>query len=389
MDVPNVVGFSRDAAEDALRDAGLRPVVVEEETDDPDEVDQVLRQSPGPGAEVDPRSEVEIVVGVAPATEDQGDELAAAGHRRRAAGRVRVAVLAGGRSSEHEISLASAAAIRAGLEQAGHEPVTVEIAPDGRWSRGRRAGDDRAVGRPARRRRRLPGAARPVRRGRTVQGLLELADVPYVGAGVLASALCMDKVAFKDVMAHAGIPQVAYRRAREGDDLRALEALGLPVFVKPARLGSSVGISKAGTADELRAALEEAWRHDPLAIVEALSRGHGGRVLGDRQRRPGGLRAGRARGERRVVRLRGEVPARRHGPGGAGAARGRDPRAGARARRRGVQALGLRRARPGRLLRRGRRPRARQRAEHDARLHRRRACSRSCSRSRACRSRIC
>ena len=75
MDVPNVVGFSRDTAEDALRDAGLRPVVVEEETDDPSEVDQVLRQSPGPGADVDPRSEVEIVVGVAPAEDDEGDEL--------------------------------------------------------------------------------------------------------------------------------------------------------------------------------------------------------------------------------------------------------------------------------------------------------------------------
>jgi D-alanine-D-alanine ligase len=107
----------------------------------------------------------------------------------------------------------------------------------------------------------------------TVQGLLELADVPYVGAGVLASALCMDKVVFKDVMAHAEIPQVAYRRARKGDDLRVLDALGLPVFVKPARLGSSVGISKASTADELHSALEEAWQHDPLAIVEALSKG--------------------------------------------------------------------------------------------------------------------
>jgi serine/threonine-protein kinase len=75
VDVPNVVGFSRDSAEDALRDGGLRPKVVEEETDDPNEVDQVLRQSPGPGADVDPRSEVEIVVGVAPAEEDPGDEL--------------------------------------------------------------------------------------------------------------------------------------------------------------------------------------------------------------------------------------------------------------------------------------------------------------------------
>ena len=186
---------------------------------------------------------------------------------------MRVAVLAGGRSSEHEISLASAAAIRAGLEQAGHEPVAVEIAVGGSWSAngesvtiapsGGVLGVDVV----------FPALHGPFGEDGTVQGLLELADVPYVGAGVLASALCMDKVTFKDVMAHAEIPQVAYRRARAGDDLRDLEALGLPVFVKPARLGSSVGISKAGTPDELRAALDDAWRHDPLAIVEALSGG--------------------------------------------------------------------------------------------------------------------
>ena len=186
---------------------------------------------------------------------------------------MRVAVLAGGRSSEHEISLASASAIRTGLEQAGHEPVAVEIDSDGRWTAN---GESVAIepsagvlGADVV----FPALHGPFGEDGTVQGLLELADVPYVGAGVLASALCMDKVTFKDVMAHAGIPQVAYRRAREGDDLRSLDALGLPVFVKPARLGSSVGISKAGTADELRAALDEAWRHDPLAIVEALSRG--------------------------------------------------------------------------------------------------------------------
>ena len=186
---------------------------------------------------------------------------------------MRVAVLAGGRSSEHEISLASAAAIRTGLAEAGHEPVAVEIGPDGRWSvdgepvaiepSGGVLGADVV----------FPALHGPFGEDGTVQGLLELADVPYVGAGVLASALCMDKVTFKDLMAHASIPQVAYRRAREGDDLRVLDALGLPVFVKPARLGSSVGIAKAGTADELRAALDEAWRHDPLAIVEALARG--------------------------------------------------------------------------------------------------------------------
>jgi D-alanine-D-alanine ligase len=186
---------------------------------------------------------------------------------------VKVAVLGGGRSSEHEISLASAAAIRAGLEEAGHEPTAVEISHDGRWS---------ADGVPVTIEPSagllhadvvFPALHGPFGEDGTVQGLLELADVPYVGAGVLASALCMDKVAFKDMMAHASIPQVAYRRARKGDDLGKLEALGLPVFVKPARLGSSVGISKAGTPDELRTALEDAWSHDPLAIVEALSRG--------------------------------------------------------------------------------------------------------------------
>ena len=186
---------------------------------------------------------------------------------------MRVAVLAGGRSSEHDISLASARAIRAGLEEAGHETVAVEIGSDGRWSAN---GDALAIepsggvlGADVV----FPALHGPFGEDGTVQGLLELADVPYVGAGVLASALCMDKVTFKDLMAHAGIPQVAYRRARDGDDLTGLEALGLPVFVKPARLGSSVGISKATTPEELRTALGEAWEHDPLAIVEALSRG--------------------------------------------------------------------------------------------------------------------
>jgi len=186
---------------------------------------------------------------------------------------MRVAVLAGGRSSEHEISLASAAAIRTGLGQAGHEPVAVEISSDGRWTADGEAVAIEPSGGVLGADVVFPALHGPFGEDGTVQGLLELADVPYVGAGVLASALCMDKVTFKDVMAHASIPQVAYRRARAGHDLRGLDALGLPVFVKPARLGSSVGISKAGTAAELEAALDEAWRHDPLAIVEALSQG--------------------------------------------------------------------------------------------------------------------
>jgi D-alanine-D-alanine ligase len=114
----------------------------------------------------------------------------------------------------------------------------------------------------------------------TVQGLLELLDVPYVGAGVLASSLCMDKVVFKEVMAAAGVPQVRYAAVREPrwqsepSTVRTeLAELGLPLFVKPARLGSSVGIVKVTDADEIDGALETAFRHDGLVIVEAFSDG--------------------------------------------------------------------------------------------------------------------
>jgi D-alanine-D-alanine ligase len=183
---------------------------------------------------------------------------------------VRVAVLAGGRSSEHEISLASAESVRAGLEHAGHEPLHVELSRDGRWSHG---GEPVAL---------EPGGGLleadvvfPVLHGPfgedgTVQGLLELLDVPYVGAGVAASAVCMDKVLFKELMARAAIPQVDYAALRDGD---ASVAIDPPVFVKPARLGSSVGISKATTREELSASLRAAFEHDSLVIVEAMARG--------------------------------------------------------------------------------------------------------------------
>ncbi|HEY2771011.1 MAG TPA: D-alanine--D-alanine ligase family protein [Solirubrobacteraceae bacterium] len=192
----------------------------------------------------------------------------------------RVAVLGGGRSSEHEVSLNSAASIRAGLEQAGHEVLEVEVGRDGVW---RRDGSEVAL---------VPGRGLdgadvvfpalhgPFGEDGTVQGLLECLDVPYVGAGVLASALCMDKVAFKQVMAQAGIPQVDYRAVREHvftDDpdaeLARLSALGLPVFVKPDRLGSSVGIARVAEVGELAGALRDAFAHDELAIVEAAARG--------------------------------------------------------------------------------------------------------------------
>ncbi len=107
----------------------------------------------------------------------------------------------------------------------------------------------------------------------TVQGLLELAGVPYVGAGVLASALCMDKSAAKDVLAARGLPQGRWMSAREHDVdgafiARAISELRLPMFVKPANLGSSVGVTKARDEAELRDAIAEALRYDEYVIVE-------------------------------------------------------------------------------------------------------------------------
>jgi D-alanine-D-alanine ligase len=194
--------------------------------------------------------------------------------------RARVAVLGGGRSSEHEVSLASSESVREGLLAAGHEPIAIDIGRDGVW---RRDGAPVAL---------TPGQGLdgvdvvfPVLHGPfgedgTVQGLLECLDVPYVGAGVLASAVCMDKVMFKELMAHAGLPQVDYRAVRAEElasdrsgVLARLEGLGLPVFVKPARLGSSVGIVRVGAAEEMAGALATAFEYDGLAIVEAAARG--------------------------------------------------------------------------------------------------------------------
>jgi D-alanine-D-alanine ligase len=114
----------------------------------------------------------------------------------------------------------------------------------------------------------------------TVQGLLEMLDVPYVGAGVAASAVCLDKVLFKQLMSSTNTPQVDYLGVRmqrwqsaKQEVLAEIDSLGLPVFVKPAHLGSSVGIAKITAPDELIPAIEVAFTHDPLVIVEALARG--------------------------------------------------------------------------------------------------------------------
>jgi len=186
---------------------------------------------------------------------------------------MKVAVLSGGRSSEHDVSLRSGEAVAAGLKAAGHKVVSVLILRDGRWEL-----DGEAVSI-------LPGggfvgvdAVFPALHGPfgedgVTQGALETAGIPYVGSDVLGSAVCMDKLTLKRLCVERGIAQVGFVQAfTEGWRERALE-LGMPLWVKPSRLGSSVGISKVDEPGQLDAAVEEAVRFDPRVIIEANSSG--------------------------------------------------------------------------------------------------------------------
>jgi D-alanine-D-alanine ligase len=240
--------------------------------------------------------------------------------------RLRIGVLYGGRSGEHEVSLASAAAVFANLDRKRYEPVAIRIEKDGRWSiadrppvaasaaevieqsrvesaRQIRSGREvHLVARPSEETilqiKRAPSTSAepseamvtgmqvdvifPVLHGPygedgTVQGLLELANVPYVGAGVAASALGMDKALMKVVFAAHGLPNCSWQLVRRhewerrADDIvtRLEQALGFPMFVKPANLGSSVGISKAKDPDGLRRAIDLAGQFDRKVVVEA------------------------------------------------------------------------------------------------------------------------
>jgi D-alanine-D-alanine ligase len=186
---------------------------------------------------------------------------------------MRVAVLSGGRSSEHDISLRSGASVARGLGAGGHEVVAVTIEREGRW---------RVDGAPVAL---TPGggllgadAVFPALHGAfgedgSVQGLLELLDVPYVGSDVLASATCLDKLTLKRLFAEAGIPQVEFAAAGEAGWRERCEAMGLPLWVKPSRMGSSVGINKVEDLADLEAAVGLARRHDPRVIVEASAEG--------------------------------------------------------------------------------------------------------------------
>jgi D-alanine-D-alanine ligase len=193
---------------------------------------------------------------------------------------LKVAVLAGGRSSEHDVSLASAQAVSEGLRASGHEVLWVQIDRDGHWwlqgERLRLTPGEGLLGADVA----FPVLHGPFGEDGVTQGLLEALDVPYVGAGVAASAVCMDKVLFKGLMASAAVPQVPYagvpderwRRAPQ-EVLAELQTLGLPVFVKPAHLGSSVGIVKVSQPEALARALDQSLAHDELAIVEAMAGG--------------------------------------------------------------------------------------------------------------------
>jgi D-alanine-D-alanine ligase len=195
----------------------------------------------------------------------------------------RIAVLSGGRSSEHEVSAASARSVEAALAARGHEVLPIQIGRDGAWQLGAAGSGELVPSGPGTAlERRLPGQAvvarladvevvfpalhGPFGEDGTVQGLLELAGLPYVGAGVAASALAMDKDLFKSVMRDNGIPVTRHVTLRLGDEPRS--SYPFPVFVKPARLGSSVGISKAHDEAELSAAVELAFRHDEKVLVE-------------------------------------------------------------------------------------------------------------------------
>ncbi len=220
--------------------------------------------------------------------------------------RIRIGVVYGGRSSEHAISVVSAGSVLSALDPAKYEVVTIGITRAGSWVRtdvdprqlaivnrqlpevaspaattaselGHRPRDV-AVFEPASAVAELDGldVVLPVLHGAygedgRIQGLLEMAGIDYVGSGVLASAVAMDKVFTKTVLGAAGIAVAPYLVARRGRPVSVLdvEQLGLPLFVKPARAGSSVGISKVSSYQDLPDALAAAFEHDSKVLIEA------------------------------------------------------------------------------------------------------------------------
>ena len=287
--IPSVVNLDIDSARTTLTDSGFKVRVVYEPTQDQSLDGVVTLQDPPSGTQAKPGTTVTITVGQysSAATTTVATDAAASVSRK-----LRVAVVAGGRSSEHEISLASARSVLGALDPERYETVTIAIGRDGRWELG--PGPSRQVlvsdtGTGPAETLPVPATSQevtqtlgavdvvlPILHGPfgedgTVQGLLELAGVPYVGAGVAASAVCMDKDLCKAVLRDRGIPVTRNVTLRDGDAID--NPFAFPVFVKPARLGSSVGITKAHDEDELRAAVELARRHDDKVLIEEFVAG--------------------------------------------------------------------------------------------------------------------
>ena len=186
---------------------------------------------------------------------------------------MRVAVISGGRSSEHDVSLRSGEAVARGLEEGGHEALRVTVARDGGWLRDGaplelRPGNGLLGADVA-----FPALHGPFGEDGSAQGLLEWLDLPYVGSDVLSSAICMDKLTLKRLFAQGGIPQVDFAAVGEEGWRERCAELGSPLWVKPSRLGSSVGITRVEDLAALDAAVEVALRHDPRVIVEASAHG--------------------------------------------------------------------------------------------------------------------
>lgn len=183
---------------------------------------------------------------------------------------MRVAVLSGGVSGEHEISLASGRSVVEGLIAAGHEPVEVLISREGVWSHDGEPLELRPTGGLLECEVAFPALHGPGGEDGTVQGVLETLDIAYVGSGVEASALCMDKLALKALAAVEGIPQVAYLEAHSGTtEADEVSGLGFPLWVKPAHLGSSLGISRVEDEANLQDAIDLASSMDSRVIIEA------------------------------------------------------------------------------------------------------------------------
>ena len=211
------------------------------------------------------------------------------------ADRIRLVVVFGGQSAEHEVSCTTAASVLGAVDPSRYELVPVGVTPEGRWvvaedALGALAAGAKALAPvgpevdplpavlPARsadveRTVVFPLLHGPLGEDGTVQGMLELAGVPFVGTGVLGSALAMDKAKAKEVCAAAGLPVPRWLARRDGiveDDFvdRVGDELGWPVFVKPSNMGSSVGVTKVKTAASLAAALDEAFAFDEWVVVE-------------------------------------------------------------------------------------------------------------------------